>query len=144
MDSKDRKQLELLPEKQIPHVEPLTPQLISIIRRRKSFVDAWNFAQEFAALDNKQVYGPLQIDASHVTKIRNESASPPGYAFNPYLDLVGNEFPLVWWVESRGYDWLTLRKHRSDHERRIAELENENRDLRRAMSLWADASKGRG
>lgn len=144
MDSNKRCQLELLPEKQSPHVEPLTPQLISMIRRRKSFVDAWNFAQEFAALDNKQVYGPLAIDASHVTKIRNESASPPGYAFNPYLDLVGNEFPLVWWVESRGYDWLTLRRHRDDKDRRIAELEQRLADQDRAMRLWVDASKAKG
>jgi hypothetical protein len=135
MDSKDRQQLELLPQRQAPHVESITPELIRIIRRRKGFVDAWNFAQEFAALDNKQVYGPLGIDASHVTKIRNESASPPGYAFNPYLDVVGNEIPLIWWIESRGYDWLTLRKHRSNEQRRIAELESENADLKRAFTL---------
>jgi len=34
-------------------------------------------------------------------------------------------------------------KHRSDHERRIAELENENRDLKRSIILLAEAMKGR-
>jgi len=114
-----------------------------MIRRRRGFVDAWNFAQDFAGLDNKQVYDVLNVDPSHVTKIQNERASPPGKVFNAYLDIVGNEFPLIWWAESRGYDWMTIRKHRSAEQRRIAELESENRDLKMAMSLWADFQKGR-
>jgi len=135
MTSKDRKQLELLPERVSPHVEPLTPELIQMIRRRKDFVDAWNFAQDFAALDNKQVYDVLDVDPSHVTKIQKQRASPPGRVFNSYLDLVGNEFPLIWWAESRGYDWTTIRKHRSAEQRHIAALQQENADLKRALSL---------
>lgn len=135
MGSKDRHQLELLPERVLPHIEPITPELIHMIRRRKGFVDAWNFAQEFAALDNKQVYDVLGVDPSHVTKIQSHRASPPGKVFNSYLDLLGNEFPLIWWAESRGWDWLTIRKHRSNEQRRIAELESENADLKRAFTL---------
>jgi hypothetical protein len=135
MTSKDRKQMELLPERAAPHVETLTPELISMVRRRKSFVDAWNFAQDFAVLDNKQVYDVLGVDPSHVTKIQSERASPPGKVFNSYLDLVGNEFPLIWWAESRGYDWLSIRKHRSAEQRRIAELEQAVVERDRTISL---------
>lgn len=144
MDSKDRHQLELLPGAE-PHVEPVTPEIINSIRRRSTLLGAWNYAQNFAALEDKQCYQPLGIDSSHWTKIGKGTASPPAdERFVRYMDVVRNEFPLIWLVEARGYDWTTLRKHRSDHERRIAELESENRDLRRAMTLWAEAQKGKG
>jgi hypothetical protein len=143
MTSKDRKQMELLAERVEPHVEPLTPQLIGIIRRQKSFVDAWNFAQKFAALENKEVYDVLSVDPSHVTKIQAGRASPPGKVFNSYLDLVGNEFPLVWWAESRGYDWLSIRKHRSAEQRRIAELEQQLADEKRLNRRLAEYHRGR-
>lgn len=144
MDSDVRQQLELLSSDH-PHVEPVTPELIRSICRRKTFLAAWNYAQDFAGLQDKQVYGRLGIDSSHSTKIRKGTASPPAdERFLRYFDVVRNEIPLIWAVEARGYDWLTLRKHRSDEQRRIAELENENRDLKRAMALWADAQRGRG
>jgi hypothetical protein len=144
MDSKDRQQMELLPERQQPHVEPITADLIEIVRRRKGFVDAWNFAQQFSALDNKQVYGALGVDPSHVTKIQKGRASPPGRVFSTYLDIVGNEFPLIWWVEARGYDFLSLRKHRDDKDRRIAELEQALADEKRLNRRMIDRQMGRG
>ena len=144
MDSENRHQLELLQTSE-PHVEPVTPEIINSIRRRGTFLAAWNYAQDFAALEDKQCYQPLGIDSSHWTKIRKGLASPPADArFGRYMDVVRNEIPLIWLVESRGYDWSTLRKHRSDHERRIAELESENRDLRKAMRLWHEAQKSGG
>lgn len=144
MDSESRHQFELLPQEGAPHVEPVTPELIRSIKKRQTFLAAWNFAQDFAALQDKQVYDPLGVDSSHWTKIRKGTASPPGdERFNRYLDLVQNEIPLIWWVESRGYDWTTLRKHRSAEQRRIAELEEENQRLRSAIVVWAQAEKGR-
>lgn len=144
MDSKTRQQLELLPEGDPPHVEPVTPDLVRSVRRRSTLLSAWNFAQDFAGLEDKQCYGPLGIDASHWSKIRKGLASPPAdNRFTDYLDVVRNEIPLIWLCESRGYDFLKMPKHRSDHERRIAELESENRDLKRSMCLLADAMKGR-
>lgn len=142
MDSKDRQQMELLPRKEGAHVEPVGPELIRSIRTRRTFLAAWNFAQDFSGLEHKECYGPLHVDPSHWTKIRSGTAGPPAdERFDHYLDVVQNEIPLIWWAEKRGYDWLTIRKHRSDQERRIAELETENRDLKRAMTLWVQAGK---
>jgi hypothetical protein len=144
MDSKDRHQLELLPSAE-PHVEPVTPELIRSIRRRTTFLAAWNFAQDFAALEDKQCYQPLGIDSSHWTKIRRGLASPPAdERFGRYMDVVRNEIPLVWLVESRGYDWSSLRPHRDDKDRRIAELEKELADEKRLNKRLADYQRGRG
>jgi hypothetical protein len=142
MTSKNRNQLELLASVAEPHVEPITPELIQSIKRRPTFLHAWNFAVDFSAMEEKQVYGPLDIDASHWTKIRSGRAYiPADHRFNHFLDVVRNEIPLVWWAESRGYDWTTIRKHRSSEQREIADLKDENRDLRRALSLVLE-SKG--
>jgi hypothetical protein len=143
MTSEVRKQLELLPAAHA-HAEPVTPELIRSIRKRPTFLAAWNFAADFSALEDKQVYGPLGIDSSHWSKIRAGRGYPPAdERFVRFFDVVQNEIPLVWLVESRGYDWMSLRKHRSDEQRRIAELEQENRDLRRAFGLYAEIQKGK-
>ena len=141
MDSAKRHQFELLPSAE-PHQEPVTPELVASIRRRPTFLRAWHFAQEFAGLEDKQCYGPLQIDSSHWTKIKNGSASPPAdERFTRYLDVVHNEIPLIWLAESRGYDWLTIRKHQSDDQRVIAEQAQTIRDQQRVITLLIE---GRG
>lgn len=143
MASENRHQMELLPSAE-PHKEPVTRELIASVRRRPTFLRAWNFAQEFAGLEDKQCYTPLQIDSSHWTKIKNGSASPPAdERFTRYLDVVQNEIPLIWLAESRGYDWLSIRRHQSDEQRRIAELDQEVRDLRRVISLFTEAQRSR-
>lgn len=143
-DSDKRKQMELLPKHE-PHVEPMTPELIRSIRKRSTLLAAWNFAQDFAALEDKECYQPLGIDSSHWTKIGKGLASPPAdERFTRYFDVVQNEIPLVWLVESRGYDFLSLRKHRDDKDRRICELEQELADEKRLSRRLAEYQRGRG
>jgi hypothetical protein len=146
MNSEDRQQLELgLPsdgKPREPHIEAVTPELIRIIKRKPTFLSAWNFAQDFAELEDKEVYEPLQIDSSHWTKIGKGSASPPGDArFVQYFDVVQNEIPLIWLAEKRGYDWMTIRKHRTNEQKVIAEQAQEIRDLRKALSLVVEARR---
>lgn len=146
MESNVRKQLELLPggEAQEPHIEPITPELVRSIRKRQTFLGAWNYAQDFAALQDKQVYGKLRIDASQWSKIRSGTASPPGdERFTRYFDVVKNEFPLVWLVEARGYDFMSLRKHRTSEQREIAELKDQLRDRDNLISLLLAKGTGR-
>lgn len=143
MDSKDRRQLELLPARNEPHVVEVTPELIRSIRLQPTLLRAWNLAQNLAVLEDKQVYLELEIDGSHWTKIRKGLASPPAdERFVRYLDVIRNEIPLIWLVEARGYDWMSLRKHRSDEAARIEELERENAELKRSMIRWAQAQRG--
>lgn len=145
MDSERRHQLELLASPEAPHIEPLTPELIASIRRKRTFLAAWNFGQDFSGLEDKQCYVPLQMDSSHWSKIRKGNASPPGDdRLNRYLDVIQNEFPLVWWAESRGYDWLTIRKHRSAEQRENEELRAENESLKRAFRLAFGQSRRDG
>jgi hypothetical protein len=142
MRSENRPQLELLPNRSEPHVEPVTPELIRAVRRKSTFAEAWRFAQDHADLDDKQCYDPLRMDASHWSKIRKGQAWPPADArYGQYMDVVRNEIPLIWLVESRGYDFLTVRKHMDDSQRRIAELERKVADQDRTIRLLVDARR---
>lgn len=138
MTSKARQQLELLPSQQA-HVEEVTPDLIARVKRRPTLLAAWIYSQEIACLEDKAVYEALGIDGSHWTKIKRGRASPPAdERFTGYMQLVRNEILLIWLVEACGYDFTTLRKHRSDTERRLEEVERENADLRRLLNLKAE------
>jgi hypothetical protein len=145
MDSDGRHQFELLPTgaSDVPHVEPVTPSLIAQICRRRTFLDAWKYAQDFSCLQDKQCYDPLAIDSSHWSKIRKGNASPPAdERFVKYFDVVKNEFPLIWLAESRGYDWTTIRKHQDDKDREIARLRQTVAAQDHAMRMWVEAQKG--
>jgi hypothetical protein len=140
MDSNSRKQLELLTGRDQPHVEEVTPQLVRLIKNKPTFLAAWNFASQVSELEDKQIYGPLGIDASHWTKITKGTASPPAdERFVQFMDVVGNEIPLIWIAEKRGYDWSTIKKHRSDLERENEDLRKELADHKRAIQLLVNA-----
>lgn len=135
MTSKARNQLELLPSQQA-HVEEVTPDFIARVRRKTTLLDAWKYSQEISCLDDKAVYEPLGIDGSHWTKIKGGRASPPAdERFTRFMDRVQNDVLAIWLAEIRGYDWSTIRKHRSSAERELEEVRQENADLRRLLGL---------
>lgn len=143
MDSKSRKQLELLTGRNQPHVEEVTPQLVRVVKNKPNLLAAWNFSAQFSELEDKQIYGPLGIDASHWTKITKGTASPPADdRFLQFMAITGNEFPLIWLAEACGYDWLTIRKHCSDLERENQELKKELDVHKRAVRLLLESSRG--
>lgn len=140
MDSKSRKQLELLTGRDQPHVEEVTPQLVRVIKNKPTLLSAWNFAAQFSELEDKQIYGPLGIDPSHWTKITKGTASPPADdRFLQFMDVVGNDFPLIWLAEARGWDWLTIRKHRSNLERENEALKEDLAAHKRTIQLLVEA-----
>lgn len=135
MTSKARHQLELLPSQQA-HEEKVTPDLIARVKRRTTLLDAWKYAQEISCLDDKTIYEQLKIDGSHWTKIKNGRASPPAdERFTRYMEVVRNHIPAIWLVEALGYDWASLRPHRSDLQRENERLRQELAERDRAIAL---------
>lgn len=82
---------------------------------------------------DKQVYGPLEIDASHWTRIARGEAHFPVDKLTALMDLCGNEAPLIWLTHSRGYDPSSLRKRESETERALR-LANEALDAERVKN----------
>lgn len=136
-DSTPLRQLELLNGKAADAV-----QLdVATVLRQASLQGAINLCVSASGLARKQVYGALDIDAATFSRIESGDAHFPPNKVGALMDLCQNEAPLIWLSESRGYDFSSMRKHRNDSERRIAELEQENQDLRRAFRLMQETRR---
>jgi hypothetical protein len=108
---------------------------LEMIRRRPTLLRAFQLAQDASGLEDKEIYGALDIDASHWTRIKNGTASLALNDFVPFMHVVRNEIPLIWIAEKSGYDWSTIRKHRSDLERENERLRQELAERDRAIGL---------
>lgn len=89
---------------------------------------------------DKQVYDELGIDAGHWTRIARGEAHFPVDKLSALMDLCGNESPLIWLTNHRGYDPRSLRKLETETERQLREaterctqLEHDNAVLVRAL-----------
>lgn len=141
--SKNYNQLDLLTT--TSRSKPLGDEVpLTVIRKRQTLIRAINLAQEVSGLEDKQVYGPLDLDASHWSRIKNGTASMPGdERFVHFMDVVNNEIPLIWLAESRGYDWTTIRRHQSTEQKRIADLEQALAESERTNTLLLSALTGK-
>lgn len=71
---------------------------------------------------DKQVYGVLNIDAGHWSRVMRGEAHFPVDKLTELMDLCGNEAPLIWLTHSRGYDAASLRKRETETERTLREV----------------------
>jgi hypothetical protein len=69
----------------------------------------------------KVVYGDLGIDAGHWSRIHRGEAHFPVDKLTQLMDLCGNEAPLIWLTNARGYEATSLRKRESETERALRE-----------------------
>lgn len=111
---------------------------VGTIRRQNSMQAAIGLCIAVSGRDRKQIYGALDIDAATFSRIESGQAHFPPNKLTPLMALCGNEAPMVWLCEANGYDFTSMRKHRNDQEQRVAELEQENHDLKRLLRLKAD------
>lgn len=85
-----------------------------------------------SGLSADEVCRSLRIDSGHWARMMSDKAYFPNNKEQALMDLCGNEIPLIWDIERRGYDFATLRKHNSDLEKRVvqlqAQLEQERHD----------------
>ena len=82
---------------------------------------AWKLCTTVKGLEPKQIYQheTINIDKGHWSKIIAGQACVPSNKQNAILDVCGNEIPLIWWAQSRGYDWSTIRKQQTELEQQL-------------------------
>jgi hypothetical protein len=83
----------------------------------------------------------LGMNGGHWSRVENGGAPFPFQELDRFMDIAGNEIPLIWSAERRGWNWESMRKHHSDAEARIAMLEKENADLTRSLALVVNARR---
>ena len=83
------------------HVEPVGN---SVVYKQKTFSDAIRLSIQVSGFEEKQVYITLGIDAGHWTRMMTGKAHFPQDKLNAMMDFTGNEIPLIWLANSRGYN----------------------------------------
>lgn len=113
------------------------PVSAEVVCMQQTLAHAIGLAITMSGLDDKEVYGPLGIDASHWTKIKKGDAHFPVNKLNDLMDMCGNEAPLIWLANSRGYGLVVLKseaeKRADDLQKKLDEAELENRVLMKAL-----------
>jgi hypothetical protein len=105
------------------------------VTRQPSFNAAIVLCVQCSGLDRKQVYSTLGIDAAVWSRIESGQAHFPVNKLEQLMDLCGNEAPLMWLVNARGYDWASVREKQNALEKKLAEQAVEIADLKRLLRL---------
>lgn len=117
----------------------------SIVIAQRSFLQAIKLCVQLGGFENeKAVAAHLGIDPGHWSRIMTEHAHFPTDKLCELMDMCGNEAPLLWLVNSRGYDVHTLRRLESENERTIRELKEALDEERKRSEILTQAIRGVG
>jgi hypothetical protein len=115
----------------------------ALIHKQPSMSKALALCQTLSGLDDKAFLGEKGVVKDQAQWSRIMGPSPhnfPHDKLNLFMDLAGNEAPLLWLVHSRGYDLGSLRPKETETERklrlaqeRIELLEHDKRVLTEAL-----------
>lgn len=115
------------------HVHAVDPQLVV---RQPSMTKALHLCQTLSGKDDAQFYGSGGIvkDQAQWSRIMGPSTHNfPHEKLNLFMDLAGNEAPLLWLIQSRGYDLSSLRLLETETEKHLRLAREENAALRRVL-----------
>ena len=120
---------------------PMTAQVQAVdpalIVKQPTMTKALQLCQTLSGKDDAQFYGPDGIVKDQAQWSRIMGASPhnfPHDKLNLFMDLAGNEVPLMWLLHSRGYDLHSLRHLETETEKRLRLSQEENAALRRVLT----------
>lgn len=107
---------------------------VDMIEQQKSLLAAINLCVTLSGLDDKEIASTLEIQPAQWSRIQNGDAHFPPNKLNDLMDICGNEAPVLWLANSRGYGLHLLKseaERRADEERAKADkLAAENALLR--------------
>lgn len=105
---------------------------MSLINQQKTLCGAVALCVQLSGLEEKELYMSLGIDAGHWTRIMRGDAHFPLHKLCNLMDLCGNEVPLFWLANARGYGLVVLQ---TESERRLEEMGKELEEERK-MNKW--------
>ena len=111
---------------------------ISTITRQPSMLAAINLCCSVSGLNDKQIYMELDIAAGQWTRIKSGEAHFPPNKLEELMDLCGNEIPLIWLTNRRGYK---LKKLQSALERELQAERERTAELTRKLEHFAEFAK---
>jgi len=126
---------------QLHLVLPHKPQTVDIeaIRRQPSMTKAIVLCADLGGFVNdKDLCRAMDVDPAVWARIKSSQANFPHDKLNDFMDQAGNEVPLIWLADRRGYflqqkETETQRALRKSEEARVR-AEEENRILRSILT----------
>jgi hypothetical protein len=115
------------------YVQAVDPHLVV---RQTSMTKALQLCQTLSGKDDAHFYGSNGIvkDQAQWSRIMGPSTHNfPHEKLNLFMDLAGNEAPLLWLLQSRGYDLSSLRLLETETEKHLRLAREENSALRRVL-----------
>lgn len=112
------------------------PQEVSPIEvmRKKSLGQSIDLCLEVAGLEPKQVMASLKLDKAQFSRWQSGQEGVTWPKLDALMDHCGNDAPLLWMVQARGFDLVSLRRVESELERQLRVSREENAALRRVLA----------
>ena len=103
------------------------------VARKSSLGGAIDLCAEAAGLEPKQVMAELRLDKAQWSRWSSGQEGVVWPKLACVMDLCGNDAPLLWMAQDRGYDLGSLRKVETELQRENRLLREENTALRRVL-----------
>ena len=107
-----------------------------LIAKQPSMTKALVLCQTLSGKPDDHFYGEKGIVKAQAQWSRVMGASDhnfPHDKLNLFMDLAGNEAPLMWLLHSRGYDLHSVRLRETETEKKLRLAQEENAALRRVL-----------
>lgn len=130
----------------LPARAPMVPVDPDLIARQPSLTRALVLCQTLSGHEDKRFVGSHGVcqSAAQFSRIMvNGQHHFPQDKLNLFMDLAGNEAPLMWLAYSRGYDLTTMRLRESETQRELRETREALAAERGRNKVLVDALHGR-
>ena len=118
----------------------VTPQEVS---REASLGGAISLCAKAAGLAPKEVQDALKADRSQFSRWTDDKEGITWSKLSALMDLCGNDAPLFWMLQARGFDLHSLRRQETETEKALRLMREENAALKHANRVLIDAVHGR-
>ncbi len=104
------------------------------INRKQTLGKALEYCAELAGYSlDKELQQTLDVDKGQFSRWLSEQEGIKWEKLSNLMDVCGNDAPLLWMLQKRGYDLHSLRKQESITERENRMLREENTALKRVL-----------
>lgn len=112
---------------------------LDLVLRQTTLAGAISLCVQVSGQEEKEIYLALGIDAGHWSRIMKNDAHFPVNKLNDLMDMCGNEAPLIWLANARGYGLVVLK---SEAERRADAAEQALNEERSKVRMLTDLFQG--
>lgn len=112
------------------------------VSREKSLGDAIGLCIKAAGFEPKEVVAKLKMDKAQWSRWESGQEGVIWPKLQSVMDLCGNDAPLLWMNNARGYDLSSIRRLESETERELRLAREEVAQLRHDKRVLTEALRG--